>query len=167
MINSANIRSSLESLFAGTTGIKRKITSGAMAKGHDSALEGLSLVGLRYDINFGDVTNHPATPFSILSSYRLVNLPVEITLTSHLPSEIEEAARDTVRASIVASADAVAQAIGYPGNVATTSGGSATGIVSGMFQSLSIGAVQENLDKQIITCKISATAVVKVDQATT
>jgi len=160
MIEVARIRTAIDELLVGTIGTTRKVTAGTVSQGHERAWEGLSLIGPRYDLFFGALVNHPSTPLSALANYRVVNLPVTITLYFHFPSAATEDNRNTVRANIYSVCDMIIQALGMPNNLRQTSAALATGIVSGMLTNLQTTTPREDWDKQIAIVDVTGTAIV-------
>ena len=59
-------------------------------------------------------------------------MKASITRATDATAKVDAATRRTVKAAAVADADIVRQALSYPGNLATTSAGTSTGIVTGM-----------------------------------
>ena len=62
----------------------------------------------------------------------LVDVRVRVVRRLSADVQISETARDTIKAAAAADIDVIAQALGWPGNLTTTSAGAATGLVSGL-----------------------------------
>jgi hypothetical protein len=166
MISAANIRQAFDDLLHGLTGTTRTIDTGFLAKGHDDAWGAQSTIRMRYDLSFGPSAKSKATPISAIANIRFDEVPVTIKLYLHLPANIREDARDTVRATLAYNADLVGQAIGFPGNLALTYASAATGIVSGMVKDITYGEPVEDWKGLIITMDINGVITVKISQAT-
>lgn len=69
--------------------------------------------------------------FSSLAIY-LFELRVRVVRLLPLVAQLEDADRDAVKALAASDTDLLAQALGRPGNLLTTAGGTPTGVVSGL-----------------------------------
>lgn len=167
MISIANIQTALVEILTGVIGTTRTVTASTIERGvtDDEALRALSLAKTQCNVTFGLIENNDANPFHVRSNYRLVNVPITVELVQHLPSVIEIANRDTIRAGLIYLADQALQALSYPNNMLVTSAAAATGIIGGCLQDTKITAFVENWDNQIITTTITGTAIVRVDQS--
>jgi len=158
------IRTAIDELLAGTIGSVRTVTADTLLNGHDDAWEGLSISKARYDLTLGAIEQHPSSPISALTSYRIGRLPVTIALRFHLPTAATESERDDVRASAYELADTVIQALGYPGNLTQTDDENATGIISGMLTNLGTNIPVEDWEAQILTIEVTGDAIVQIVQ---
>jgi hypothetical protein len=96
---------------------------------------------------------------------RIVRIPIAIDIRKHLDSAILETERDTARNVVLYNRDMIEQALAFPGNLAATRAGNATGIISGMLVDVSSSEPQEDWDKLICTYRVIGTAIVQVNQA--
>lgn len=84
-----------------------------------------------FDVEFGEVVDHEASPVSIKASTRIVRVQTSIPVWTKTATTVEETARKSLLASIESDCDTAIQALTYPGNLTQTSGATATNIVGG------------------------------------
>lgn len=118
-------------------GAVRALASGAYAGGlYESIAENAeavrALTGPRIGVRFTGLERHPASP-PRMGSVQLLALEVEVTVARHFGAAeaLDDTARDALQALAMADGDALQQALGWPGNMTATTGGAATGLVSG------------------------------------
>lgn len=108
------------------------------------------------------------TTYSNVAQYD-VEMRVRVTRVLDRTAEIDDAARDAVKAAAMMDADVLSQALGYPGNLTTTAAGTATGIVSGLLtyrdSSSSVGGAVDD-GAGIIETDHRFTAIVRSSPAT-
>jgi hypothetical protein len=79
---------------------------------------------------------HPRSPPAMHSmQLREIDVTVTVTRATDATAKIDAATRRAIKALSASDADVIAQALGYPGgggNLATTSAGTLTGLVSGI-----------------------------------
>ena len=82
------------------------------------------------------ITNQRRSPNSppTYSNLALMQFDCRVKVTRRLGAveQLDGAARDVVKAAASTDADVISQALGFPGNLLTTSGGTPTGLVSGL-----------------------------------
>jgi hypothetical protein len=166
-ISATNIATAIRELLDGTIGSVRKVTASTVMTGH-TPWDAQILVLPRYDVTLGKLENHPATPVSALSSFRISNLDVSIELYHTLRSAVKIDVRNTVREAVTAFGDVAMQSLGYPGNLSRTSASLATGIVSGMLTSMNHDIISEDWDERPprITSRITGIAIINISQST-
>lgn len=108
---------------------------GAHEAQNDAAASTEALVRPRAEARFTSIAPHSARPPE-QGSFTLYALELEVTITRYLGTQhvINDAVRTMLRAVAAEDASRLAQALGWPGNVATTAAGAATGLVSGMLR---------------------------------
>ena len=91
--------------------------------------------GPKYDVRMTGLERHPASS-PVNGSTALYNVEIEVTVARHLnvAHAVIDANRDTILAAAMEDGDHIAQALMYPGNLSTTTGGTSTGLASGMLQ---------------------------------
>lgn len=89
----------------------------------------------RVEARIGQVRRHTSTP-SITSNLALYELDVVVRVVRHLAPDhkLDDDLRDDVKALALEDADVLNQALTWPGNLTTTTGGTATGLISGMLR---------------------------------
>jgi|PlaIllAssembly_1097288.scaffolds.fasta_scaffold00011_32 hypothetical protein len=165
-ISTTNIATAIRELLDGTVGAVRKVTASTVMTGH-TPWDAQILVLPRYDVTFGKLANHPSTPVSALSSFRIANLEVTIEVYHTLRSAVKIDVRNTIREAVTAFGDVAMQALGYPGNLNLTSTSQPTGIVSGMLTEMDHSIMSEDWDDRPprITSRITGTAIVRISQS--
>lgn len=80
-----------------------------------------------------DIERSPNSP-PLVGNVALYKISVRVRVVHRMPSwaQVSETDRDAVKANAAEAADQIAQALSWPGNLAATSGGTSTGLVSGM-----------------------------------
>ena len=75
----------------------------------------------------------PASP-PVIGNLALYDIypEVRVVVLYSAPATLTGALRDSLRGLVVSAGDVLAQAFGFPGNLTTTTGGEATGLVSGL-----------------------------------
>jgi hypothetical protein len=123
-------------------GSLRTISAGSYIGGFpegDDDMEGAraAVEGARVEARVLSVRRSPASP-PIIGNVSLYEMRWRIKVQRLLDrtTQIDDAIRDAVKALAFQDADVLCQALGYPGNLATTTAGTATGIVSGMLSYL-------------------------------
>lgn len=132
-----------------------------------------------YDVVLGDTTPNDGSPVGNIGSFRLVNLPITISVTTKLPKpqlttsppQDDHRIRDTIAQAMADRLDLVAQSLATPGTLSTTAAGDDTGIVSGLlrgpdgsgFPLVSEGA-WDWVDKRTVVHELRARAIVRIDR---
>jgi hypothetical protein len=125
-----------------------------------------------FDVKVGSFVNHSSTPSSITAGYRTVKAMVDISFWVPTKTTVQDAERDQMLEDVERYMDVAIQALSYPHNLDTTSGGASTNIVSGLlfgpdgkgpptWELLNIDWAN-SLHRSVI----HASAIVQVDQAT-
>lgn len=131
-------------------GVLRTIASGTY---YGDFHEGLSeqeqarraLTKPRYDVRAVSLTRNEASPPN-MHSLGLKNIEIEVKVTRNLTfsEATADALRDDMLALAIQDGDVISQALGYTANLATTTSGTATGLVSGVleYEGSDIGEVE-------------------------
>ena len=124
----------------------------------------------RFDVEFGEVVDHEATPLSAKASTRIVRVAVAIPVWTKTATTIEETARRELLASIEGDCDTAIRALSFPGNLTQTSGSVATDIAGGFMTAAGgQGAPTWSLefadwDRNIIKSRIDGEITVSITQ---
>lgn len=102
---------------------------------NEDAASTQSLVKPRAEVRFASIGPHGARPPE-QGSFTLYALELEVAVTRFLGTEhmILDDVRTALRAVAAQDASRLAQALGWPGNLAATAAGAPTGLVSGMLR---------------------------------
>jgi hypothetical protein len=165
----AAIREVLDGVFAGT----RDIAPGTYQVGSPDAKasHAMSLTAPTYEIEIPSVERHGAAPMSTGAAHSIETINLDITFTYALPAVVDVSERYATQAAMMQNANLAIQALTHQGNLTTTDGGTATGIVSGMLfgpGGMGYASVDHDRDWAALVGKttIHASAVVIVTQAT-
>ncbi len=92
-----------------------------------------TVVGARVEAQVLSVKRSPSSP-PVIGNLALYEMEWRVRVQRLLDrtSQIDDTLRDAVKALAFQDADVLAQALGFPGNLSTTTAGTATGIVSGL-----------------------------------
>lgn len=139
-IAAANIFTRIREVLEDGAGSVRTITaarfSGGLYSGLGRDAETLRSLGKpRVEAEIVAGARHPSSP-PINGSFELKELRVTVRIvrSGTLVQKLDDDARDAAKALAVVDADLVSQALTFPGNLTTTAGGGATGIVSGLLR---------------------------------
>lgn len=134
-------RTALIELLEGDIGTGFTVTAGSFVFGvfegqPDAAKRALATdratADHRFDVEFSEVEDHPATPLSAKSSTRLVRVRTSIPIWTKTATTVEESARKALLASIESDCSTVIRALTYPGNLDATAASVSTNIVGGI-----------------------------------
>ena len=137
-INAAAILKRIEQVLVDSLGNLRTVPAGRFQA---DSYEGISddteairaFVLPTVDAEIVAMRRHPQSPMTMHSLALMeIDVKASITRATDATAKVDAATRRTVKAAAVADADIVRQALSYPGNLATTSAGTSTGIVTGM-----------------------------------
>lgn len=126
--------------------------------------------GHRFDVRVTGARSHGSSPVSALTSLKILELDIEIAITTHTKSEVQDAKRAERLAEIMSDGETAVQALCYPANLVSTVAGTTTNIIAGLLQGPgSHGAptwelVEEAWSQNIVRSKISASCLVRVSQ---
>lgn len=92
-----------------------------------------TVVGARVEAKMLSMKRSPSSP-PVIGNLALYEIEWRVRVQRLLDrtSQIDDNVRDAVKALAFQDADVLAQALGFPGNLTTTTAGTATGIVSGL-----------------------------------
>lgn len=135
------IREVIANVLEGTVGTTRTVEEGKFLRGVFDGQNVRAQKALasqkqdadhRFDVSVSPLRSHSASAVSAISSRRIDTLAVVVTVTTSTKTRVEAEARDDVLANIASDCDDAIQALSYPGNLASTLGGVATNVVSGL-----------------------------------
>lgn len=141
--NAAALSTRMREILEDAAGTLRAIPAGYYAGGLPPGLDvneesrravAISARGAPTEASITRMTRNPSSP-PVLGSLAFYNVEVQVrqvypVVTS---SKLDDDTRDGVMALAAKAADVISQAFTFPGNLATTSLGQATGLVTGMF----------------------------------
>lgn len=91
----------------------------------------------RFDVRATGLERNPSSPPTLHSlSFYDIEIAIEVSRPLSFSEATSDALRDDVLALAMQDGDVLAQALGYPGNLTTTSGGTATNLISGLLTHL-------------------------------
>ncbi len=164
-INAAAILKAVEQLIDGKIGTVRVVGTSQLERGH-GPFPYQALSKPRYELSFETMGQHEQSPVAAIGSHRLDQLQINIEVHHKFRSRIQEDKRREVVANALYHADIIKQAVAFPNNLAATSSGTATNIVSGMLLQVDRDVVAEDWDAGELVTMISGTAIIRVTQAT-
>lgn len=122
-----------------------------------------------FDVTCGAFRTHPASAIASSAPNAIKELPITITVWTHLPTEPQLDDRDAILANIASDCETACQALAYVGNLAQTEAAVATNIVSGVMRSVSNDrqpewqVVEENWVKKWVKSQIIGNVIVTVE----
>jgi hypothetical protein len=132
------IQTRVREVIEGASASLRSITPGAylgdLAEGDSDMDRARAVVsGARVEALCTGMDRSPSSP-PIIGNVALYDMRWRVRVVRLLSrtAQIDDATRDAVKALAFQDADVLAQALGFPGNLATTTAGTATGIISGL-----------------------------------
>jgi hypothetical protein len=180
VLQSTAIQTAIEELLEGSIGTTRRVpamlfesdvfdgqpTAATQAKAYDPRWVH------RFDVVVGRQAPHGSTPLSVKSAHRNATFAVTINLVTRLPNTSAHSKRKAQRARIAGDVDTAIAALSYPGNLTETQDHEATGIISGMLLGPDGGQgspvwepVEENWPQHLYRSRITASAIVQINQA--
>lgn len=131
-----------------------------------------------FDVVFGEILPHEASPVGVVGDYRIVRIPVTIEIETKIPPQMltspppqnNREMRDTLINGTTDRLDLVSQSLATPETLTRTAAGELTGIISGQLRSpdgtgfpeVSVGVW--NVETKKMTHEIRARALVKIDR---
>lgn len=132
------IQTRIRQVLEQAAGSLRTITAGTylgdFPEGEDDMGSARAVVtGARVEARVTSVKRSPSSP-PVVGNLALYELEVRVRVQRLIDrtAQINDTLRDTAKALSFQDADVLAQALGFPGNLSTTTAGTATGIVSGL-----------------------------------
>lgn len=137
-IAASAIQKRLREVLQSAAGSLRTISAGTYIGGFpegDGDMENAqaAVEGARIEARVMSVSRSPASP-PIIGNVSLYQMRVRVRVQRLLSrdTQVDDTVRDGVKALAFRDADVLCQALGFPGNLSTTTAGTATGIVSGL-----------------------------------
>lgn len=124
-----------------------------------------------FDVQLGAHSTHPASSVSTNGSRRLVQMPVRITVKSHLKTQPQDSERDSILAAVASDCEDAAQALGYPHAIDQTVDGRPTYIVGGLVTGANFAGppswqlLEENWGNKWIRHEIAGNIIINVPRA--
>ena len=167
MIAGTTILEAVEQVIDGELGNIRTVPLTAISKGH-FPITGQTIKKPRFDVQIVSNGANAATPLSNLAPSRLENVAIQVNLYHDLPAAIKKTKTREARGLVALNTDRCMQALSMPGNLTTTTAGSATDIVSGVLTQLTSNLISEDwtAKPQKIQTQITGIAIVKISQPT-
>lgn len=165
----AAILLAVEELCVGTIGAVRVVSAGALALGayetqtEEAAAAG-ALVNSRVEVEY---TGHGRTGASgpVNASIAILKVDLEIRFLFSTEFELQEAERRGTRAQCASLIDDVRGALQWPGNLAATSGGAVTGLVTKCLHTLDAVKVdKKDFPGRLYAAKFGAHGLVQAAQ---
>lgn len=136
-LNAAAILARIEQVLVDSLGSVRTVPTDrfqadAYAGQPDAEAAIRALVVPTVDVEIVAQRPHRSPPTMHSMQLRELDVVVTVTRATDATAKIDAATRRALRALAATDADVCAQALGYPGNLTTTSAGTATGLVTGL-----------------------------------
>lgn len=173
----AAIRTAVAELLEGSIGTTRTVDSGTFLRGvfegmPPAAAKALALqtstARHRFDVRLRLVRNDASTSVAKRGSRRIVDVGVEVLVTSNLSTSAQATQRAADLATILEDCETAAAALAYPANLALTSAGEHTRIIGGALRGEAgeatprVEQTQQNWDTQLARTVIRGHALVNV-----
>jgi hypothetical protein len=174
--DAAALRCAIGDLLEGRIGLVRTLDEGRFAPGvfkgqpeetQKSLAVQTQTARHRYDVELGGMRNHIATGVATLGPRRIAEVGVTVRVTTAVVTPNQRAQRDTDIGEILQDCSDAAWALAYPGCLAETFEGDATGLIDGGSllgpgdaSVADVQIVNEDWQRQLITTEIRGRVIV-------